>query len=428
MIVEAHFAVERVGGGDPVQRRLDLAPVRGVAATRGRVVSAAQLDDLAAFVLDDARAGDEVGVAQAHFAPRRQPIELFGRVLHEVVALDVKHFGEGHQAGPGARVFGVVDRLHLLDQIIRVILDDHAQRVEHGHATRGAPVEVLAQAVLEKLDVHHAVGLGDADALGEVADGLRRVAAPPQPGESRHTRVVPAAHVALVDQAQQTALAHHRIGQVEAGELDLLRVVDAQRIQEPVIQRAVILEFQRADRVSDALNRVRLPVRPVVHRVDAPGVAGARVLGVQDAVEHGIAQVEVGRGHVNPGPQHARAVGELAALHALEQVEVLGDRAVAVGAVASRLGQCATVLANFLGAQVVHIGQALVDQVNGPLVKLLEVVGGVEEAVFPVRAQPAHVGDDGVYVFLLFFGGVGVVEAQVELAAVLLGRAVVEPD
>jgi hypothetical protein len=50
----------------------------------------------------------------------------------------------------------------------------------------------------------------------------------------------------------------------------------------------------------------------VVGRIDAPGLAGARVGGVQDAVEDGIAQVHVARGHVDPGAQDARAVGELA--------------------------------------------------------------------------------------------------------------------
>jgi hypothetical protein len=48
---------------------------------------------------------------------------------------------------------------------------------------------------------------------------------------------------------------------------------------------------------------------------------------------------------------------------------------------------------------------------------LLEVVRGVEEAVFPIVAQPADVGHDGLDVLDLLFDGVGVVEAQVALAA-----------
>ena len=96
-----------------------------------------------------------------------------------------------------------------------------------------------------------------------------------------------------------------------------------QRFAEPVVQRAVVLELQRADRVRDALDRVALAVRVVVRWVDAPLVAGAVVRRVLDAVHHRVAQVDVGRRHVDLRPQRAGAVGELALLHPLEQVEIL---------------------------------------------------------------------------------------------------------
>ena len=43
------------------------------------------------------------------------------------------------------------------------------------------------------------------------------------------------------------------------------------------------------------------------------------------------------------------------------------------------------------GALVVDIGLAGADQVLGPLVELLEIVGGVVEVLAPVEAQPVHV-------------------------------------
>ena len=82
----------------------------------------------------------------------------------------------------------------------------------------------------------------------------------------------------------------------------------------------MIFELQRADGVRDLSMRIRLAVREVVHRIDAPLVAGAMMLGVQDAVHHRVAHVEVRRRHVDLGAQRARAVGKLARLHALEQV------------------------------------------------------------------------------------------------------------
>jgi hypothetical protein len=113
----------------------------------------------------------------------------------------------------------------------------------------------------------------------------------------------------------------------------------------------VDLEFERAERVRDALDGVGLAVREVVHRVDAPLVAGARMLGVEDPVHRRVAQVDVRRGHVDLGAQHARAVGELAGAHPLEQIEVLLDRPVAVRAVLAGLGQRAAMLADLVGVR-----------------------------------------------------------------------------
>ena len=46
----------------------------------------------------------------------------------------------------------------------------------------------------------------------------------------------------------------------------------------------------------------------------------------------------------------------------------------------------------------------------------------------PIEAEPAHVALDGVDIFLLFLGRVGVVEAQVAAAAEFLGDAEIEAD
>ena len=155
----------------------------------------------------------------------------------------------------------------------------------------------------------------------------------------------------------------------------------------------------------------------VVGRIDAPGVAGARVLGVQDAVQDRIAQVHVGRRHVDLRPQHACAVGELAGAHAAEQVEVLLDRAIAVGRVLPRFGQRAALAAHPIGRRIIDIGLALADQVFGPFVELLEIVRRVIEMLAPVEAQPVHVALDRVDELLLLLGRIGVVEAQVAPAA-----------
>ena len=122
-----------------------------------------------------------------------------------------------------------------------------------------------------------------------------------------------------------------------------------------------------------------------------------------------------------------RAVGELAGFHAGEEVEILFDGAVAIGRVFAGLGEGAAVLANLVGGEVVDVGLAGLDELESPLVELGEVVGGVAEAV-PVEAEPADVFLNGIDVLLLFFFGVGVVEAQVGFAAELVGEAEVDAD
>ena len=52
--------------------------------------------------------------------------------------------------------------------------------------------------------------------------------------------------------------------------------------------------------------------------------------------------------------------------------------------------------------------------------ELIKVIGSIIETV-PIETQPADVLHDGVHVLLLFFLRVGIVKAQVGLAAKLVG-------
>jgi len=63
-------------------------------------------------------------------------------------------------------------------------------------------------------------------------------------------------------------------------------------------------ELQRAQRVGHTLDRVRLTVRPVVGRVDHPGVVGAVMVTAADAIEHRITQLHILVVHVDLGAQH----------------------------------------------------------------------------------------------------------------------------
>ena len=138
------------------------------------------------------------------------------------------------------------------------------------------------------------------------------------------------------------------------------------------------LELQRADRVRDAFDVIAQAVREVVHRVDAPLGASMMMLGVADAVEDRVAHPDVRRRHVNLRAQRARAIREFAGLHPGEEIEVLLDGAGAERAVLARAVGCAAVRVGVLGGEIIHVGHALLDELQGVFVGLVEVIAGVE--------------------------------------------------
>ncbi len=311
----------------------------------------------------------------------------------------------------------------------RIILDHDLQRPQHRHPPLRRLVENFADAEFQHADVDDAVGFRDPDALDEFPDRRRRHPAPLQAGDGRHARIVPAGDVAAAHEFGQHPLRQQRIGQIEPREFVLVRFRrHRQFVEQPVVERPVVLEFQRADRMRDALDRVRLPMGVVVARIDRPFVAGARMRGVQDAIEHGVAQIDVAGRHVDPGAQHAGAVRKLAGLHAAKQIEVFLHRAVAERAVLARLGQRAAPDPDFLLRLVVDIGEARADQALRPFVELFEIIRGIEQVFSPVVAEPVHVGLNRIDIFLLFLGRIGVVEPQVAAPGKLLRDAEIERD
>ena len=110
--------------------------------------------------------------------------------------------------------------------------------------------------------------------------------------------------------------------QLQPGELGLVgpltgmaERIERQVLQVPVIQRPVVSEFQRAQRMGDALDGIALAVCPVVGGVDAPAVAAAVVMLVTDAVHHRVAHLHVLVLHVDAGTQHPAALGMPAGGH-----------------------------------------------------------------------------------------------------------------
>ena len=150
--------------------------------------------------------------------------------------------------------------------------------------------------------------------------------------------------------------------------------------------------------------------------------------GVEDAVEHRVAQVDVARFHVDPGAQHARPLVERARPHPTQEVEVFGGRAVAPGTFGSGFGQRPPHRADLVGARIVDIGLPFAHQMLGPFVEPLEMVGREVQVLAPVVAEPADVGLDGVDERGLFLDRIGVVEAEMAAPAELTGDPEIEHD
>ena len=141
----------------------------------------------------------------------------------------------------------------------------------------------------------------------------------------------------------------------------------------------------------------------------------------------GSRRLRFGGGHVDFGAQGAGGVGEFAGFHAGEQVQIFFDGAVAIGALLTGFGKRAALFADFVGREIADVGFAGLDQLDGPIVELIEIIGGVVDGG-PFATEPADVLHDGIDVFGFFLGGIGVVEAQIAFAAEFLRESEIDGD
>ena len=155
----------------------------------------------------------------------------------------------------------------------------------------------------------------------------------------------------------------------------------------------MILKFKGADRMRDPLDRIALAVRPIVHRIDAPCVAGSMMMRVHDSIEDRISQVEIGGTHINLGSQRFGSVRKFPLFHASKEIEIVVDGTVTKWTVSTRLGQGASILSHLLAIEIAYERSALSDQLTSPFMQLTKIVGSIKEFV-PVKAEPVNVGLD----------------------------------
>ncbi len=240
-----------------------------------------------------------------------------------------------------------IEHIKFLFLILRVVINHHPQGFQNCHASGRGQIELVAHDVFQQFNLNETVRFGNSDSIDEFAYSGSRVATAPHGGKRRHTRVGPTVYVTFLDQLAQFALAHHCMGQVEAGKLNLLWMEDFKFVEKPVIERTVVLILQRAHRMGDALQRIGLPMCEVIHGIDAPLVTGAVMFSVQDAIHDRVAHVHIGRGHVDFCSQGQASVIKLTRAHTFEQVQTFFNGAVAPWAVSAGFSQRAAIFAHF---------------------------------------------------------------------------------
>ena len=82
-------------------------------------------------------------------------------------------------------------------------------------------------------------------------------------------------------------------------------------------------------------------------------------------------------------------------------------------------------LTYFFGCQIAHVGFTGLDELHGPFVELIEIIGGVIDAR-PLATQPADVFDDRIDVLGFLFRWIRVVEAQIAFAAEFVGQSEIQ--
>ena len=172
--------------------------------------------------------------------------------------------------------------------------------------------------------------------------------------------------------------------------------------------------------MGNALEVVALSVGEVVHGVGIPFVTRTDMGDVQHTVDQRIAEQHVRMGHVDLGTQHEGARLTLAAVHILEEFEVLLDGTVAIGTVRTRTGGRTFLPGDHLCTLFIDIGTSLLDEPYGEVPELLEIVTGIID-VGPLEPKPLDIVLDALNIFCIFLNGIRIVETEVTGAVVFLG-------
>ena len=257
VIIEPYLSIQAVVSVNPMDSAPDLPAVGSISASCSRVILCVDLSDLAAFVLFAACAFHDVCGLETNLVSGIKPVVALYLFLNEVISLNEALPCEGDGSHAVLRTVGIVLYFKGLGLTLRIVCDDEPYRSDNRHYTLSVEVKILSQAVLKEAIVNHAVGLGNAYALTEIADSCGSIAPSSQPAEGGHTGIIPAGYEVILHQLTELSLAHNSVVDAQTCKLDLSRYAGNRGVvYYPVIERSVILKLQGAQGMGDALDSV----------------------------------------------------------------------------------------------------------------------------------------------------------------------------
>ena len=122
-------------------------------------------------------------------------------------------------------------------------------------------------------------------------------------------------------QLSQITLAHYRVGHVQAGKLALLWMMrEGAVVNDPFIQRTVILKLNRTHRMGDPFDCVLNRVCEIVQRINAPCIPLAVMMGADNPVNSRVTHIHIGGCHVDFCPQRFGTIREFPGPHVFKQL------------------------------------------------------------------------------------------------------------
>ena len=177
--------------------------------------------------------------------------------------------------------------------------------------------------------------------------------------------------------------------------------------------------------MSNVFQNVFERVSERVHRVNTPFVACTMMFGKTNTVNSRITKIDVAGAHVNFRAENHASFRMLAFPHFTEEAQTFFRRTIPKRRVDAGCVKCAPVFFNLFSRLFIDVCQAVFNHMLGNLVHIVEVVAGEVEigffGILPVEAEPVNRAKNRVYVFLVLFNRVSIVETHVAPSGIVFG-------